>query len=342
MASTKIRILDFLKSKVDQESLRIYLLTGDDEYLQQLVVKKLENQFVDPDFRDFNFRRIDCSKKTLAGEVSSVLSELPTLVDSRLVFLHRIVTLSKSVSSRLADTFESDIAPGTVLVVSAGGAIKDSKLWPFLQKRGAIVDCALKETEIDQLLESFCKKAGKKAERAAFSRLRERVGGSVRGLVSHLERCLLSLSDGESLTPEQVDRLVPFSAGVAMWKMTAAIGKKNHREALKILDHQLDRGENPGSILGYLNSYITSLVQTGGLMKRLGSAAAVAQALPRKKEYQVKKTLQELRTWSATDLEGAFEVMARADFKSKGGAGGGDPRLLLQMLVLKLCSRRQR
>lgn len=322
--------------------MEIYLLTGDDEYLQQLVVKKLESEFVDQDFRDFNFRRIDCTKKTTSGELSTVLSELPTLVDSRLVCLHRIVTLSKQTALSLVDSFDSDLAPGTILVVTAGGAIKDSKLWPFLQKRGAIVDCGLKENEIDQLLESFCRKAERKAERAALSRLRERVGDSVRGLVSHLERCLLSLAPNEVLTPELVDRLVPYSAGVAMWKMTAAIGKKNHREALKILDHQLDRGENPGSILGYINSYLTSLVQTGGLMKRLGSAAAVAEALPRKKEYQVKKTLEELRTWSASDLEGAFEVMARADFKSKGGAGGGDPRLLLQMLVLKLCSRRKR
>ena len=203
------------------------------------------------------------------------------------------------------------------------------------------VDCRLAEKEIDVLLKSFCRKQKKKANPESLSVLKERVGLDLRFLLSNLERCLLSLSPDEVLTGEKVEQLVPFSAQVAMWKITKAIGQRNHREALFILDKQLSRGEQPGSIFSYLNSYLVSLVQVRGLFKLHKTASEVAKAIPRKTEYQVKKSLEELRSWSEKDLRDGFDALARADFKSKGGGGGADPKLLLQMLVLKLCSRKK-
>lgn len=334
------KVLDVLRKGLP-ESAHLIALGGDDEYLHDLVIKKFEALHVDPDFRDFNFRKVDCTKQSTAGAIAGVLSELPTLVDSRLVVLQRITQLNKAVSTRLAEIWEEYLAPGTVLLVTAGGAVKESPLWTSLTKKGELVDCRLADKEIDVLLKSFCRKHKRKAASDSLALLKERVGLNLRFLLSHLERCLLSLEQGEELTAQRVEQLVPFSAQVAMWKMTKAIGQRNHKEALSILDKQLNRGEQPGSILGYINSYLTSLVQIGGLVKIHKTAAEVARVLPRKTEFQVKKSLEELRTWSSRDFSDGFDALARADFKAKGGGGGGDPKLLLQMLVLKLCSRKR-
>ena len=340
MAKSTIKVLELLKKGVG-DSCDVLLLTGDDEYLHDLVVKTLEAKFVDPDFRDFNLRKLDCTRSTTAGQIAGALSELPTLVDSRLVVLQRISQLTKAVSSRLVELWEGSIAPGTVVVLTAGGGVKDSPLWSFGIKLGLQVDCRLAEKDIDVLLKSFCRKQGKKIGPNCLAVLKERVGLDLRSLLSHLERCLLSLGPEEILSGEKVEKLVPFSAQVAMWKMTRAIGRRNHREALSILDNQLHRGEQPGSIFSYLNSYLVSLVQISGLIKQHKTASEVAKVLPRKTEFQVKKSLEELRTWSEKDFRDGFDALVRADFKCKGGAGGADPKLLLQMLVLKLCSRKR-
>lgn len=341
-ASATLGVLEFLKIAESQEfSPTVFVLTGADDYLHELVLKKLEGRYLDADFRDFNFRRLDCTRQTGAGEILGLLSELPTLVDHRMVFLNGIAALGKDVGTRLVDGWQRDLAPGTVLVASVGGPVKDSPLVPALSKVGTKIECSLQGPDVDRLLAAFARKLGASVSAPVLRHLRERVGDSLRGLISSLERCIVSLRPGETLNEGRVDALIPFSAEVAMWKMTSAIGQRNHREALAILDHQLERGESVGAILGYLHSYMTSLIQVEGLMKELGSASAVAQALPRKKEYQVKKTVEELRTWSASDFQGALEAMLKTDFKSKGGSGGGDPRLLLQMLVLKMCSRRK-
>jgi DNA polymerase III delta subunit len=340
VSQSTTKVLEILKTGAPA-GVEVVLLSGDDEYLHELVIKKLEAACVDPDFRDFNFRKTDCNKSVNAGTLFGVLSELPTLVDQRMVVFQRISQLNKSVSQSVSEQWAQTMAPGTLLVVTAGGKITGDPLWAALLKKGLLVDCRLTEREIDVLLKSFCKKHKKKVAGGTFELLKERVGTNLRGLLSHLERCLLSLKEGEELTAERVEQLVPFSAEVAMWKMTRAIGQRNHREALAILDNQLDRGEQPGSILGYLNSYLTSLVQVNGLMKIHNTPAEVARVIPRKTEFQIKKSLEELRTWSGKDLSEGFDALTRADFKSKGGDGGGDPKLLLQMLVLKLCSRKR-
>ncbi len=335
------KALDVLREGVARED-TVVLLSGEDEYLHELLLKRLESDRVDADFRDFNYRKVECARSTDAGTLDAVLSELPTLVDERMVVLSRLSQLDRSVSTQMARTWTESLAPGTLLVVTAGGPLKDNLFWTDLAKRGVQVDCSLTESEIDSILNYFSRKQNRKVDKAAFVTLKERAGLDLRALLSHVERCLLSLKEGETLTAERVTELVPFSAEVAMWKMTKAIGDRNHREALAILDKQLERGEPAGSILRYLNMYLSSLVQIGGLMKQLNSPVEVARAIPRKTEFQVKKSVEELRTWSTRDLEEGFEVLARADYKSKGGEGGADPKLLLQMAILKLCSRKRR
>jgi DNA polymerase III delta subunit len=344
VVASKLNVLEFLKvaDKQSFEPLH-FVLQGEDEYLHELVLRKLEARYLDADFRDFNYRRLDCGKSTSAGEISGLLAELPTLVDHRLLFLHNISALSKEQSSRLVETWRRDLAGGTVLVVSAWGPSKDNPWLAALNKSAHTVECSLQGGDIDSLLAAFARKQGAKVDASVLRGLRERVGDNLRALISHLERCLLSLRPGETLDMGRVEELVPFSAEIAMWKMTAAIGQRNHREALAILDHQLSRGEAPGAIIGYLQSYLSSLMQTAGLMKQLGNAAAVAQAIPRKKEFQIKKTLEELRSWSQEDLEGGVEAERvanpRAAYMRSTNSMPNSPRPVLSALATSEQSR---
>lgn len=336
-----LKVLDFLKKREPAKlKAPVFCFLGQDGYLLDLVHRKLEAFYIEPEFRDFNLRRFSCKRATSAGEISSLLSELPMLVEHRLLFVDNIDCLAKEQSSRLAETWTKDIAAGTVVAVTMAGGIKDSPWAMELSRVGVAIDCRLDDAGINSLLTSFLRKREVRVHEGVLSLLRERVGSDLRSLISSLERCLLSLQPGETLERAKVEYLVPFSAEVALWKLTAAIGRRDRGEALKILEYQLERGETAAAILGYIYSYLSSLIEISGLYQELGSATAVAAAIPRKKPFQIDKSLKELKTWSEVDLRTAVEGVLRADFKSKGGEGGASPRLLLQMLVLKLCSRK--
>lgn len=317
----------------------VLLLEASDDFLEEQVLNRLRADLLEPGFEDFNYQMIRCSRTTGAGVLLDALAELPVMTERRLLVLREVDSLAESTSQALALGLGEGRAQGLVAVLTFAPSRKKSKP-PALDaaaKLGPVISCSMPAEEALHWAREQLNALGISSAGGALEELMARVGENLRSVRSHLERLAMLVGKGGKITKKQVQELVPFSSTVQMWKLTAAIGGRKLGEAVTILDAQLDRGENPGSILGYLNSYLVSLVQTGGLFKRLGSAAAVAKAMPTKKEFQIKKTLQELKTWGARDLEQAFEMMARADQRLKTGS---EARLVLQLLLFQLCNRR--
>ncbi len=316
-----------------------FLLEVVDEFLEEQVVRKFRRALLDTGFEDFNFQQLRCSRSTGAGQVLDALAELPVMTERRLLVLRDVDALSDSTSKTAAANFAHIRSEGLVVLLTYAPSRKKT-LPPLLDeasKVGLKIRCALDQKEIAAWVRGQLEELGVKAGRGALEELMERSGENLRSLRSQLERLAMLVGPGGTITKKQVAEVVPFSATVQMWKLTAAVGQRQLEQAIKILDNQLERGENPGTILGYINAYLVSLVQVGGLYKRMGSISAVTQAIPRKKEFQIKKTLQELKTWSGRDLEQAFEMMARADQRLKTGS---EVRLVLHLLLFQLCNRR--
>jgi DNA polymerase III delta subunit len=127
---------------------------------------------------------------------------------------------------------------------------------------------------------------------------------------------------------------------VQTWKLTAALGERNYPLAVALLDRLLEAGETAGTLLSYVNRSLLSLVQATHLKQELGNLADVGAAMsPKKSDWQVKQTLKEAASWSQAELAATFDRLTRADLRIKTGE---DPRLVLQLLFLQMCSRRGR
>lgn len=310
-----------------------------DEYLEEQVLGHLKKSVLEPGFEDFNFRRIRCSKGTGAGQLLDALAELPVMVGGRLLVLNDADGLAASAAEAAAAEVQRGLSADVYLVVTQTPSRKKSvnALLDVVKSGGVTVRCEMDAGERIRWLKGRAKALGIKLDKGVPEAMLERIGDNSRLAASQLERLALLVGKGQTVARKQVEDTVPVSATVAMWKLTAAVGKRDLPEANGILERVLAQGEYPGSILSYLNSYLVSLVQIGGLYKQLRSTADVAKAIPRKKEFQVKKTLQELKTWSESDLDQAFENICRADFRMKSGH---ESKLVLQLLLLQLCKRR--
>lgn len=333
----KLTASRFLAGKSDPGPLT--LLEASDEFLEEQVLERFRAAILEPGFEDFNYHKIRCLKSTRAGPLLDALAELPVMTEGRLLVLQNVELLSPDCAEAVAGEIAAGLGRGVHLVVSyvPGRRKLKSALVDLIAKQGMVLRCEMGAEERQRWAEERLKSVGVKAGPGAIAALLERVGDNSRSVASQLDRLALLVGKGQTVTRKEVESIVSVSSTVAMWKLTAAVGKKNLPEATSILDRVISQGEHPGTILSYLNAYLVGLVQVGGLYKRLGSPAEVARAIPRKKEFQVKKTLQELKTWGRRDLELAFEMLARADQRMKTGHA---PRMVLQLLLLQLCSRR--
>jgi DNA polymerase-3 subunit delta len=327
--------LDFLgRARLPEACL--YVLTGPDDYLREQVLARLRQDLLDPGLAEFNHVRLEGGPSTRASSLLDEMAGLPMLAERRLVELHNAPGLRPEVQEALARWILAEgSGPQTVLAV----------LWPqelagplgeALAARGLAVDCRLDEAGRRQWLERALGRLGVDSEPGVPEALARRAGNDLRHLASQLDKLAAYAGPGGKVTVAAVEELVSRSAEVKTWELTAAIGKRNLRGALQVLHTLLAEGEAPGALLSYLNSYLRGLAQVAALP---GGAAEIARAIPGKREFQVRMTLEELRTWSPSELRGAFELLCRADGRIKSGS---DPRLVLELLLLQLCSRKGR
>jgi len=320
----------------------VYLLTGADDYLRDQVLERLRREVLDPGFAEFNHTRIHCTASTRLSQLANALMDLPMMTDRRLVEILEAQALPTEVGKALVLPLQEAAASGGTVVAlgwrPAGRAGGSTSLKDAAARLGLHVDCALAEAERPAWVQAALDRLGVRAEGAAVSEILKRTGSDLRHLASQLEKLALYAGPKARITREDVNRIVLRSTEVKTWELTAALGKRNLREAVRIAETLLEDGEQPGGLLSYINSYLRSLVQVQALAARHGSsAAALAREMPGKKEFQIRKSLEEIRTWAPNDLHRAFEMLCRADLRIKTG---GDPRLILELLLIQLCNRR--
>ncbi len=328
----------------------VYHLCGNDEYLREELLARIRTELVDVDFRDFNFRTLVCNNQTKQAELDNSLLELPMLSDRRVLVLDQVQSLAPALlglvhQSAVAAQKTKDL----ILVLNwtaapskkgapkkAAGAPAAVDVVPQLMAMGLQLQCEMDERELPKWIAQKASQLKLTFEDGAQQLLQERTGSSPRQLANHLTR-LAHYCGADACSADVIRELVPFSSEVQTWRWTAALSKKNLGESYSILDQLLARDESPGQLLSYLNTYLVGTAQLKQLKVELKTPAAIAATIPRKTEYQIKKNLEDADSYSFDDLRLAFDRIEKADLRIKTGS---DPRLMLQLLVLQICSRR--
>lgn len=308
---------------------------GAEEMLREQVLRRLRRELLDPGFADFNHQKLRLAQSKDQALVGDALAELPMMTDRRLLELHDLQDLSPKQAEKLVAQLAT-AHPGLVVVAVSDNSKGKSPLWEMLHARAQCISCDLDAKGKTDFVARSCREWKLKLTPKQQALVLERCAGSVRAAASALERLKLFAGEGDSVSDEELDQLVHDSAETQAWKLTDAIGKRKVDEAYALLERILQR-EPPQTLLSYLNSYLLGLVQVAELRPTLKSAGAIARELGRRTEFQIRKTLEELASWSEGELSNAFERLARADFRIKTGA---DPQLMMQLLVLQLCQRK--
>ncbi len=311
----------------------VYVVVGKDEFLVDLALDHLRSHTLEPGLAEFNHRVLRCSKTMKSGVVVDALAELPMLASVRLLELRSADELVAPVAqAAVAGLEQAARDPGVVTVLTAASLPKKDGLVPAAARLGVTIQAEVGESERPAWLRARLKHHKAKFEGDAQQELLTRVGDELRLLETHLTRLAL-YAGAEPVTRSMVKELVPFSASVQIWRLTAAIGQGNLKEAIEVLDRLMAEDDSPIGLLSYLNSYCNSMAQVGHLSH---SQAALKAAFPAKKEFQLKKQVQEAATWSPRDLSTAFESLLKADLRLKTGTDG---RLVMQLLLMQFCSR---
>jgi DNA polymerase III delta subunit len=314
----------------------VYLIVGDDEAEMSQLAAALGG-LVEDELRAFNLERLYAQDKGVtASAIVQSARTLPMLGDRRVVVVLRAERLLKPPRKGKAtepeaagddeeapptdlDALEKYVTkpePRTTLVLVATDVDRQRKVYKALQKHATIVECwglrGSKDARLDlrdvarradSLVKQAAAAAGQQILPPASRLVAERAGADITRLRADIDRLLLYTAGKPTITLQDAQEVVSGETAQDDWAVTNAIARGNAAEALKHIGLALDGGGVSYQILGQLAWFVRERLTT---------------ADPRR-------------------VPAAVEALFRTDLELK--SSGGDPRVLLERLVVDLCRR---
>jgi len=312
----------------------VYLILGDDESEMARLASDIAG-VVEDELRAFNMERIYAGEKgATAAAIVEAARQLPMMGDRRVVVVLRAERLLKPKRrGKAADEGDGDEGaepasdldalkdfvekPGssTTLVLVAADIDKSRRAGKAILKHATIVECwGLKLAKdargadlrgaarvAEQMVKKAVAEAGQHIEAPAALLVANRAGFDIVRLRGDIERLMLYTVGKTIITLADAQEIVSAETSHDDWAVTNAIQNGNAREALRQLSLALDAGGVPFQILGQLAWFVRD------------------------------------RMADARRIPAAVDALFRTDLDLK--SSGGDPRVLLERLVMELCLR---
>jgi DNA polymerase III delta subunit len=307
-----------LKQIASQTPDAIYLLQGDDEVEKSALAAEF-GELVEEGLRAFNVERIHAGDLTtgdrLADGVASLLAAvrtLPMMAPRRVVTVLQADTLlapkrESEAGTRALDQLEAlfkQPEPQTTLVLVATAVDKRVRMFKILQKHATIVECGVlaDQADAERWVRTHVAAGGAAIDPAAARLVAQRAGTDVKRLRGDVDRLMLYALGQKQITSDDVREVTGPAALQDDWAMTNAIEVGQAADALRQLALMFDAGAPPEKILG----------QLGWVVRAKFPALAPAS------------------------VRAAVEALFRTDQDLKRSAG--DPRVLLERLIVELCA----
>jgi DNA polymerase-3 subunit delta len=248
---------------------------------------------------------------------------------------------------------------GHVLILLAEEVAFSKSLVKTIAQQGFLMDLTLKKAKKTEqtatarhYLQERLTREGKRMGKEAEALLLERVGPEL-GLLEMEIQKLVNYSEAGIIPLEAIEVLVAANRDEPIYDLTAALGRKNPVEGLRILRRLGEQGVHPLPILAGLINAFRRLLLARETLAPFGSQAAhhledyllftqkilprlpketLPEALSKLHPFALFNTFRGARNFTLSELVGSLESLQRIDRQLK--TGGGTDRYLLEDFIL--------
>lgn len=357
----------------------VHFLHGTDEAQVKEAAVLLARRLSPPGGGDFGTEIIDGTAENaehaarLCSQVVEGLQTLPMFGGGKVVWLRNATFLSDTVTGRAQSTLE---ALDDLLALVEKGLPEDvhlifSALAPdrrrsFFQKLDKLAqseafdlpDTSQRgwEAQLEMAVAERAEKLGLSFDREAQEVFLALAGERTQQIAGELEKLDLYLGpERRKVTVQDVRAMVPLSRAGVIFELGNALGRRDARRALSLLDSLLTQGENAiGLLLAAIIPKMRNLVLARDLVERqrtpLQSYSAFQASLerlppeetahlPKKKDgglnvYPLFLAAQESRQFTEAELRHGLRACLRANQRLVGSSL--DPRVVLSQLLIEI------
>lgn len=312
----------------------VYLFHGEEDYLIEEGVQALIERTLDEGSKGFNLD-VMYGSRVEVQEVVAHASSFPMMSERRVVVVKEFEKLATSDTAKevFAAYLERPLASTCLILVSTE---PDFRRKPFTdaKKHAELVECkALYDNQVLEWLNQQITREGKRVSPEACRLLQAYVGNSLRALRNEIDKIFIYVGEKTAIEADDVTAVVGASKGHTVFELQNAVGRKDLKEALRILQEMLASGQSPQLILVMLTRFFNQLWKISELKTRRVSDSEMSREAG-VHPFFLKQLLQFQAHFSTEDIEKNYQALLEADTTLKSTSR--DPRLVLDLLVYGL------
>lgn len=327
---------DVLKAAKKGQVAPFYLFYGPGEFRMERVLGALRTLLVPEAVRDFNLEVLYGDEPIGPEGIINKASSVPFIAQRRLIVLRRTESFTGDQLDRFLPYLDEP-SSSTCLIFISSRTNFNTKFYKKFRSQGLAV--LFDELKGKQIVPWIRRTASEDLEMTldgeACAYLHAVVGNRPRELYSELEK--LHLRYGKTVSLDQVKEAVTHSRVYTVFELMDAVSIKDCGSSLRILKRYLeeeDPRDAPLGLISMLNRQVRLLWQTKAVLLKRGATQEV-QKKTGLSGFPVKKLMEQAPRWTEEELGSALVRLHWSDDRLKSGSS---PRVILETLILSLCS----
>ncbi len=298
-------------------------------------IDRLKRRFSDAGDLEYNFQVFE-GDSTTADDVIAAANTLPFMADKRLVVLRHADKMN-AVELGILAQYAADPNPTTTLVLVAEKMAKNLKIYKAIAATGGASEYkAPKKSEVPRIVVDMFAARGKSLGLDAAEVLVRGVGYDLRRISIEMDKILAYTGEREKLSRADIEAVVSTTAPASVFDMLDAVGARDCRTALRVLENLLSGGESIYGIHAMSLRHVRQLLQARALLDRPDaqrSPDAIARAIGMS-PWQAKNIIRQAQRFTAGELVAALRNAAVGEAQMKTSR---DPRLVFERWLIGIC-----
>ncbi|SPF34647.1 DNA polymerase III, delta subunit [Candidatus Desulfosporosinus infrequens] len=329
-----MREIERIKESVAQKKISpVYLWYGEDRFLIQEALRVLKSFYFMMDPSGSGIETVSAKELSPASIVER--ANTMSFFANRLVVVEEVTYFQDGQTADLEPFLDYFSNPNllTCLLFRAESVHKGRKFYKALDRAGEILEfCAPKRPqEWLAWTQSELKARGKSMDTQVATLFIEWAGHHAGVLSQELDKLVIFIGDRQKITTEDIKAITIRTLEASIFDLLDAVAGRSTAKALQTLQDVL-RVEHPLKVLALLVRQVRLLLGCNALRRRGGNGAEAPSALGIS-PYEAQKVWQQSSRLSNEQLSRALFECLNTDLALK--TGGGDPGLLLEMMIIK-------
>jgi len=310
----------------------VYLLLGPEAYLMRRAISLFREKVVPPEARPFNMAEFT-GRIENPGEIVEAANTFPMMSPRRFVLVTDVTALPEDGLALLADYARAP-QPKSVLVLVADEMDRRGRFYRSMAECASVIECAkLKGAALERWTETLLAARGLRISPAARKKLVDLAGSDMISLANEVEKLILYVGTEKTVSETTIDELVESSRIHGIFELTAALGKRDGRSALRVLGNLVEFGENPLGILSMMARHFRQILIAQDLLKQ-GRPPAEIGRIARIPDFLLMDFLRQARGLNPKLARSMYLRLAETDLSIKSTSP--DERMVLERLICSL------